>query len=669
MAKARQHTALEKMFKKILIANRGEIACRVIKTCNQMGIKTVAVYSDADQNALHVSKADESVHIGGSASSESYLVIENIIKACTQTKADAVHPGYGFLAENETFAEALEQEDIIFIGPKPQAITSMGDKIQSKIIAEKAGVNVIPGFNEALQNSEQAVEVANEIGYPIMLKASAGGGGKGMRIAYDDQQCADGFIRAQNESLASFGDNRVFAEKYITEPHHIEIQILADQQGHTIYVGERECSIQRRHQKVVEEAPSPFIDNKTRVAMGEQAVALAKAVNYESAGTVEFIVDKNQKFYFLEMNTRLQVEHPVTEMVTGLDLVEEMIRIASGEVLKFKQKDLQVRGSAIETRIYAEDPYRDFMPSIGRVSKYCAPDYLDFIRIDTGIEEGSDVSMFYDPMIAKLIAYGEDREQSIDRMLLALDQFHISGVSHNINFLSSIMQKKKYREGNTTTNFIQEQFPDGFQGEVASENEMLIVASVLACIHQNNIERYQTVLTNETKQSSWSISFNKKKIDLMIKKSSKTTEILIDSSVLIVDLASTPNNPIVKARVDDDIYYFQLENLHPGYRLTYRGRVLEALVTRNRTAELNQLMPEKIAPDLSKFLLSPMPGLLVKICVKEGQHVKVGEELAIVEAMKMENSLRAIDDVKIKSILTKEGDNLMVDQTILEFED
>ncbi len=669
MAKARQHTALEKMFKKILIANRGEIACRVIKTCNQMGIKTVAVYSDADQNALHVSKADESVHIGGSVSSESYLVIENIIKACKQTKADAVHPGYGFLAENETFAEALEQEDIIFIGPKPQAITSMGDKIQSKIIAEEAGVNVIPGFTEALQNAEQAVEVANEIGYPIMLKASAGGGGKGMRIAYNDQQCGDGFIRAQNESLASFGDNRVFAEKYITEPHHIEIQILADQQGHTIYVGERECSIQRRHQKVVEEAPSPFIDNKTRVAMGEQAVALAKAVNYESAGTVEFIVDKNQKFYFLEMNTRLQVEHPVTEMVTGLDLVEEMIRIASGEVLKFKQKDLQVRGSAIETRIYAEDPYRDFMPSIGRVSKYCAPDYLDFIRIDTGIEEGSDVSMFYDPMIAKLIAYGEDREQSIDRMLLALDQFHISGVSHNINFLSSIMQKKKYREGNTTTNFIQEQFPDGFQGEVASENEMLIVASVLACIHQNNIERYQTVLTNETKQSSWSISFNKKKIDLMIKKSSKTTEILIDSSVLIVDLASTPNNPIVKARVDDDIYYFQLENLHPGYRLTYRGRVLEALVTRNRTAELNQLMPEKIAPDLSKFLLSPMPGLLVKICVKEGQHVKVGEELAIVEAMKMENSLRAIDDVKIKSILTKEGDNLMVDQTILEFED
>ena len=634
-----------------------------------MGIKTVSIYSDADQNAVHVSKADESVHIGGSASSESYLVIENILKACKQTKADAVHPGYGFLAENETFAKALEQEGVIFIGPKPQAIISMGDKIQSKIIAEEAGVNVIPGFNEALQNAEQAVEVAHDIGYPIMLKASAGGGGKGMRIAYNDQQCTDGFIRAQNESLASFGDNRIFAEKYITEPHHIEIQILADQQGHTIYVGERECSIQRRHQKVVEEAPSPFIDNKTRVAMGEQAVALAKAVNYESAGTVEFIVDKNQKFYFLEMNTRLQVEHPVTEMVTGLDLVEEMIRIASGEVLKFKQKDLQVRGSAIETRIYAEDPYRDFMPSIGRVSKYCAPDYLDFIRIDTGIEEGSDVSMFYDPMIAKLIAYGEDREQSIDRMLLALDQFHISGVSHNINFLSSIMQKKKYREGNTTTNFIQEQFPDGFQGEVASENEMLIVASVLACIHQNNIERYQTVLTNETKQSSWSISFNKKKIDLMIKKSSKTTEILIDSSVLIVDLASTPNNPIVKARVDDDIYYFQLENLHPGYRLTYRGRVLEALVTRNRTAELNQLMPEKIAPDLSKFLLSPMPGLLVKICVKEGQHVKVGEELAIVEAMKMENSLRAIDDVKIKSILTKEGDNLMVDQTILEFED
>ncbi len=669
MAKARQYTALDKMFKKILIANRGEIACRIIKTCNQMGIKTVAVYSDADQNAMHVSRADESVHIGGSASSESYLVIENIIKACTQTKADAVHPGYGFLAENEAFAEALEQEGIIFIGPKPQAITSMGDKIQSKIIAEEAGVNVIPGFTEALQNSKQAVEVANEIGYPIMLKASAGGGGKGMRIAFDDQQCTDGFIRAQNESLASFGDNRVFAEKYITEPHHIEIQILADQQGHTIYVGERECSIQRRHQKVVEEAPSPFIDNNTRIAMGEQAVTLAKAVDYESAGTVEFIVDKNQKFYFLEMNTRLQVEHPVTEMTTGLDLVEEMIRIASGEVLKFKQEDLQVKGSAIETRIYAEDPYRDFMPSIGRVSKYCVPDHLDFIRIDTGIEEGSDVSIFYDPMIAKLIAYGEDREKSIDRMLLALDQFHISGISHNINFLSSIMQRKKYREGNTTTNFIQEQFPDGFQGEIASENETLIVASVLACIHQNSIERYQTAIATETKKSSWSVSFNKKKIDLIIKKSSKTTEILIDSSIFIIDLASTPNNPIVKARVNDDIYYFQLENLHPGYRLTYRGRVLEALVTRNRTAELNQLMPEKIAPDLSKFLLSPMPGLLIKICVKEGQHVKAGEELAIVEAMKMENSLRAIDDVIIKSIFTKEGDNLMVDQTILEFED
>ena len=657
------------MFKKILVANRGEIACRVIKTCNQMGIKTVSIYSDADQNAVHVSKADESVHIGGSASSESYLVIENILKACKQTKADAVHPGYGFLAENETFAKALEQEGVIFIGPKPQAIISMGDKIQSKIIAEEAGVNVIPGFNEALQNANQAVEVAHDIGYPIMLKASAGGGGKGMRIAYNDQQCTDGFIRAQNESLASFGDNRIFAEKYITEPHHIEIQILADQQGHTIYIGERECSIQRRHQKVVEEAPSPFIDNKTRIAMGEQAVALSKAVNYESAGTVEFIVDKNKKFYFLEMNTRLQVEHPVTEMVTGLDLVEEMIRIASGEVLNFRQKDLQVRGSAIETRIYAEDPYRDFMPSIGRVSKYCVPDHLDFIRIDTGIEEGSDVSMFYDRMIAKLIAKGEDREQCIDRMLLALDQYHISGVSHNINFLSSIMQNKKYREGYTTTNFIQEQFPGGFQGEVASENETLMFVSVLACIHQNNIERHHTVIANDTKQSSWSVSFNKKKIDLMIKKSSKTTEILIDSRVLIVDLVSTPNNPIVKAKVNDDIYYFQLEKLHPGYRLTYRGRILEALVTRNRTAELNQLMPEKKAPDLSKFLLSPMPGLLIKICVKEGQHIKAGEELAIVEAMKMENSLRAIDSVTIKSILTKEGDNLMVDQTILEFED
>ena len=422
------------MFKKILIANRGEIACRVIKTCQKMGIKTVAVYSDVDHNSLLVSMADESVHIGGAASSESYLVIDNIVNACKQTMADAVHPGYGFLSEDEDFAHALALAGITFIGPKAEAIVGMGDKIQSKKIAEQAGVKVIPGFTEVLADSKQAVKVANEIGYPIMLKASAGGGGKGMRVVRDDKECIHGFERTQNESQSSFGDNRVFAEKYIPEPHHVEIQILADQFGKTLYIGERECSIQRRHQKIIEETPSPFIDSYTRQKMGQQAVTLATAVHYESAGTVEFIVDAKQKFYFLEMNTRLQVEHPVTEMVSGLDLVEQMILIAAGDPLQFDQSDIETNGSAIEARIYAEDPYRDFMPSIGRLQRFRIPENLESVRIDTGIEEGSEVSMFYDPMIAKLIAHGDNRDQAIDNMLAALDQFYISGVSHNLNF-------------------------------------------------------------------------------------------------------------------------------------------------------------------------------------------------------------------------------------------
>ena len=464
------------MFKKILIANRGEIACRVIKTCQIMGIGTVAVYSDVDQNSMHVSMADESIHIGGAASSESYLVIENIVNACKQTKADAVHPGYGFLSENENFAHALTNEGITFIGPKAEAIVSMGDKIQSKKIAERAGVHVIPGFTEVLKDSKQAVQVANEIGYPVMLKASAGGGGKGMRIVNNEKECIDGFERAQNESQKSFGDNRVFAEKYIDQPHHVEIQILADQFGNTLYIGERECSIQRRHQKVIEEAPSPFIDNQTRQAMGKQAVILAKAVNYESAGTVEFIVDAQQNFYFLEMNTRLQVEHPVTEMVSGLDLVEQMILIAAGESLQLKQNEIRTSGSAIEARIYAEDPYRDFMPSIGRLQRFRIPENLESVRGDTGIEEGSEVSMFYDPMIVNLIVHGDNRNLAIDNMLQALDQFFISGVSHNLNFLCSILQNDRFRSGNTTTNFIQQQYPDGYQEEKLNSRQQLIAA-------------------------------------------------------------------------------------------------------------------------------------------------------------------------------------------------
>ena len=657
------------MFKKILIANRGEIACRVIKTCQIMGIGTVAVYSDADQNSMHVSMADESIHIGGAASSESYLVIENIVNACKQTKADAVHPGYGFLSENENFAHALANEGIKFIGPKAEAIVSMGDKIQSKKIAERAGVHVIPGFTDVLKDSKQAVQVANEIGYPVMLKASAGGGGKGMRIVNNDKECIDGFERAQNESQTSFGDNRVFAEKYIDQPHHVEIQILADQFGNTLYIGERECSIQRRHQKVIEEAPSPFIDNQTRQAMGKQAVILAKAVNYESAGTVEFIVDAQQNFYFLEMNTRLQVEHPVTEMVSGLDLVEQMILIAAGEPLQLKQNEIRTIGSAIEARIYAEDPYRDFMPSIGRLQRFRIPENLESVRVDTGIEEGSEVSMFYDPMIAKLIVHGENRNLAIDNMLQALDQFFISGVSHNLNFLCSILQNDRFRSGNTTTNFIQQQYPDGYQEEKLNSRQQLIAASILACIHQSNIERLKFIPENVSKHSAWSVSTDHTSIDLVIRQFPEHYEVRVESTVFNVVLHKSPNDPVIQAIVNDHLHYFQLENLHPGYRLTYRGRVLEALVTRKRTAELNRLMPEKIAPDMSRYLLSPMPGLLIKICVEEGQTVKPGEELAIVEAMKMENSLRAIDSVKIKSILVEEGANLMVDQTILEFED
>ncbi|HIA93158.1 MAG TPA: acetyl/propionyl/methylcrotonyl-CoA carboxylase subunit alpha [Gammaproteobacteria bacterium] len=657
------------MFKKILIANRGEIACRVIKTCQKMGIKTVAVYSDVDQNSLHVAMADESVHIGGAASSESYLVIDNIVNACKQTKADAVHPGYGFLSENEAFAHALVVAGITFIGPKAEAIVGMGDKIQSKKIAEQAGVNVIPGYTEVLADSKQAVKVANEIGYPIMLKASAGGGGKGMRVVRDDKECIHGFERTQNESLSSFGDNRIFAEKYITEPHHVEIQILADQFGKTLYIGERECSIQRRHQKIIEEAPSPFIDSYTRQTMGQQAVTLATAVHYESAGTVEFIVDAEQKFYFLEMNTRLQVEHPVTEMVSGLDLVEQMILIAAGEPLQLNQSDIETNGSAIEARIYAEDPYRDFMPSTGRLQRFRIPDNLDSVRIDTGIEEGSEVSIFYDPMIAKLIAHGDNRDRAIENMLAALDQFYISGVSHNLNFLCSIFQNDRFKMGDTTTNFIQEQYPDGFQREQLNDRQQLVAVSILACIHQNNIERLQFHPENVSRHSPWSVSFNHTSIDLTVRKFPENYEVYIGSQVFIVDLLRSPNDPIIKATVNGHPHFFQLENLHPGYRLSYRGRVLEALVTRKRTAELNQLMPEKIAPDMSKYLLSPMPGLLIKICVKESQTVKAGEELAIVEAMKMENSLRAINNAKIKSILVEEGDNLTVDQAILEFED
>ena len=631
-----------------------------------MGIKTVAIYSDADESALHADLADEAISIGGSSSSESYLVIEKIIAACKESKADAVHPGYGFLSENEEFAKALEKNKIDFIGPNRKAIVSMGDKIKSKKIAEEANVNVIPGYTKAIKDKKEAVEIAKEIGYPVMLKASAGGGGKGMRVVRNDDECIDGFTRAKNESQASFGDDRIFAEKFITEPHHIEIQILADKKSNAIFLGERECSIQRRHQKVIEEAPSPFINDQTRQEMGRQAIALAKAVDYESAGTVEFIVDKDQNFYFLEMNTRLQVEHPVTEMVTGIDLVEQMIKIAFGEELEIKQSDIRTNGWAIESRVYAEDPYRDFMPSIGRLSKYLTPEHTETVRVDTGIREGSEVSMFYDPMIAKLITHGENRDSAIENMTNAIDQYVIDGLSHNLNFLSSIMQNKTFRSGYTTTDFIEQEYSDGFQGEAINEKEYEIYASILSGCYMLDQMKLDPFYENEKK---YVIKFEDKSIDNIIQKDGDGFLVQINNNQYHLSLSMQSNDPRVICSIDDQKMVLQIRKRLPRYELVHKGKVALALISEQRLADLNELMPKKIPQDMSKFLLSPMPGLLIKVCVDEGQEVKAGEELAVVEAMKMENSLRASKDLKIKSILGSEGDNLSVDQKILEFED
>ena len=631
-----------------------------------MGIKTVAIYSDADENALHADLADEAISIGGSSSAESYLVIEKIIDACKKTKAEAVHPGYGFLSENEEFAKALEESGIAFIGPNHKAIVSMGDKIESKKIAEEASVNVIPGYTKAIKDEKEAVKIAKEIGYPVMLKASAGGGGKGMRVVNNDDECVDGFQRAKNESQASFGDDRIFAEKFITEPHHIEIQILADKKGNAVFLGERECSIQRRHQKVVEEAPSPFINDQTRQEMGAQAIALAKAVDYESAGTVEFIVDKNQNFYFLEMNTRLQVEHPVTEMVTGIDLVEQMIKVAYGEELDIKQNDIKTNGWAIESRVYAEDPYREFMPSIGRLSKYLTPEHSDNVRVDTGIREGSEVSMFYDPMIAKLITHGENRDEAIENMMNAIDQYVIDGLSHNLNFLSSIMHNKTFQSGYTTTDFIEQEYSEGFKGELITEEEFEIFASILGACHLSNQMKLNHLHVNE---KQYIVSFEEQNVEIVIKKDGDNFVTDVNNNEYHLSLNSQSNDPRITCLVNGKNMVVQVRRKKPRYQLVHKGKIAIALISEKRVAELNELMPEKIPQDMSKFLLSPMPGLLIKVCVEEGQEVKTGEELAVVEAMKMENSLRASKDLKIKSILGSEGDNLSVDQKILEFED
>ncbi len=658
--------------KKILVANRGEIACRVFSTAKKMGIATVAVYSDADADALHVQMADEAINIGPAASSESYLVIDKIIQACRDSGADAVHPGYGFLSENSQFRDALDDAGIIFIGPGKKAIESMGDKITSKLIAEKAGVNCIPGYTDVVRDADHAVEISTGIGYPVMLKASAGGGGKGMRVAWDESDCRDGFERATNEARSSFGDTRIFIEKYIQQPRHIEIQVMADSHGNVIYLGERECSIQRRHQKVIEEAPSPFLNETTRQKMGEQSCALAKAVDYQSAGTVEFIADADMNFYFLEMNTRLQVEHPVTELVTGQDLVEMMIRVAAGEKLALAQNDVTLTGWAMESRVYAEDPFRNFLPSIGRLSGYCEPQG-EGVRVDSGVYEGGEVSMHYDPMISKLITYGDNREAAIDLMVDALDVYYIRGVNHNISFLNALMVHPRFVAGELTTNFIAGEFPDGFNADLVPQNNPHIAVVVAAAVHQEYRERSSQISGQSEGHEyqvpdKWVVITGAEEIPVSMTLTMSGFLVSIGNDDYTVETDWALGEPLFEAEINGQAVTVQVERSGSGYKLFYRGAEINAMVLSPKAAELNRLMLEKVPADLSRFLLSPMPGLLVKLAVKVGDQVKAGEELAVVEAMKMENSLRAINDGIVAKISADAGDSLMVDQAILEFE-
>jgi propionyl-CoA carboxylase alpha chain len=648
-------------FDKILIANRGEIACRVIRSCKKLGIKTVAVYSEADADALHVREADEKVFIGPSPSAQSYLLIDKIVEACKKTGAQAVHPGYGFLSEKQEFQKALAKAGITFIGPDALAIHAMGDKIESKKLAQKAGVSTVPGHLAAIPNADEAVKIANKVGYPVMIKASAGGGGKGMRIAYNDTEAKEGFVSATNEAKSSFADDRVFIEKYVEEPRHIEIQLIADGYGNCIYLWERECSIQRRHQKVIEEAPSPFLDAKTRKAMGEQAVALAKAVKYKSAGTVEFIVDKNRKFYFLEMNTRLQVEHPVTELITGLDLVELMIKVAAGEKLPFQQKDVKLNGWAVEARVYAEDPFRNFLPSTGRLVKYREPVPGPDVRVDTGVYEGGEISMFYDPMIAKLCTHGKTRNAAIDRMRRALDEFYVRGVSHNVPFLAALMAHPRFRAGKLTTNFIAEEFKGGFTAAHLPPKDPAVLAAVAAVIERIRDQRLGVT------QDRRVVMLNREPVAITVTGDNNVFGVDVAGREIAVETAWQPGEPLVHATVDGLHLVVQIDVVGSGWRLTHEGGQAEALVLTPRQAELYALMPVKAAPDTSKFLLSPMPGLLASVAVSEGQEVKAGEALAVVEAMKMENVLRAVRDGTIKTLHAKAGDSLRVDQKIIEF--
>lgn len=664
------------MFQKILIANRGEIACRIIKTAKLMGIKTVAVYSEADQDARHVDLADEAVCIGPAPSRESYLVMDKIIEACKATGAQAIHPGYGFLSENEEFARIVEEQGIVFIGPKHPSIAAMGDKIASKKLAEKAKVNTIPGHNAAIGSPNEAVEIAKNIGYPVMIKASAGGGGKGLRVAYTEKETFEGFTACQNEARNSFGDDRVFIEKFVEEPRHIEIQILGDSFGNLVYLWERECSIQRRHQKVIEEAPSPFISEATRKAMGEQAVSLAQAVQYQSAGTVEFVVGKDESFYFLEMNTRLQVEHPVTEMITGLDLVEQMIRIAAGEKLSFTQKDIQRNGWAIECRINAEDPYRQFLPSTGRLVKYQPPPSSDGVRVDTGVYEGGEIPMFYDSMIAKLITHGANRDEAISKMQTALNQFVIHGIDSNIPFQATLMQHPDFISGKMNTGFIQQNFPKGFMGGVLSDEVKQLLCAIASSIHLQYVLRsgnisgqleghashvpteYTVVIGEHGKQEY---------IDIAIELDGDGDHIEIQEKEFVINSNWRPGEVLFEGLVNNSPIVLQTLRNDVFYELIYNGISFKAMVMSRSKAQLQRLMPFKAPPDMSQYLLSPMPGLLSEISVEIGQKVEVGQKLAIIEAMKMENVLTAQHAGVVRQIMAKKGESLAVDQIIIRF--
>ena len=665
------------MFDKILIANRGEIACRVIKTAKRMGIKTVAVFSDADRNALHVQMADEAVNIGPPPANQSYIDIEKVISAVKKTNAQAVHPGYGFLSENAKFAKSLFDIGVTFIGPPQNAIESMGDKITSKKIAQEAGVNTVPGYMGVIKDEDEALIISERIGYPVMIKASAGGGGKGMRIAWNDTEVKEGFQSSKNEAASSFGDDRIFIEKFVTQPRHIEIQVLADTKGNCIYLGERECSIQRRNQKVVEEAPSSFLDEKTRKKMGEQACNLAKAVGYSSAGTVEFIVDKDKNFYFLEMNTRLQVEHPVTELITGIDLVEQMILVATGKPLSIAQKDIKLTGWAIESRLYAEDPYRNFLPSIGRLTRYRPPaeikDKHSIVRNDTGVYEGGEISMYYDPMIAKLCTWAPDRAKAIEQMRIALDRFEVEGIGHNLPFLSAVMDHKKFISGQITTAFIAEEYSEGFDGVDLTDDKIQDLAACAAAMNRVAEIRRTKIsgrMDNHERRvgDDWVVQIAGKVFLVNVLADTAGANVIFEDETSIrVSGDWLPGKKLANMTAGDKSLVIKINKITGGFRMRTRGADLKVLVRTPRQAELSKHMQEKLPPDTSKMLLCPMPGLIVKIDVEIGQEVQEGQPLCTVEAMKMENILRAERKGVVAKINSSVGDSLAVDDIILEF--